>query len=157
MRMYSPPQTYQQWLSCFGHMEQHPHDMEMLAAMAQGRYMGQPAETFLARLSDTVSLMLTAHCRRFLRQLDEALADGEADTAVLLARRFRKKLEAYFFYRSLPFLAASYIQTLDNGFRLQLEAFWANFLLQLQKNCRESMSPQLEDAAYEMKRMKITT
>lgn len=152
----SPPASYQQWLDCFQHLQQRPHDRQMLDTLALGTYIGQPAETFLARLSDCVSLVLTAHCRRFLRQLDDALAEGEPDMAMLLAARFRKSLQACFFYRSLSFLRSDYVRTLDEGFGAQLDSFWQNFLEQLQKSVKDSMDPRMEDIMYEMKRLKLT-
>lgn len=128
----------------------------MLEALALGKYIGQPAETFLARLSDCVSIVLTAYCRRFLRQLDESLAEGEPDMAMLLASRFRRSIQACFFYRSLPFLPPDYVHTLDDGFGAQLDSFWNNFLEQLQKSARDSMDPRMEDVMFEMKRVKLT-
>ena len=153
---YTPPETYQQWLDCFAHLREHPLDGAMLDALAQGKYTGTPAETFLVRLSDAVGLAMTGYCKRFLRQLDQALEDGEPDLAVLLARRLQKHLRKCFFYRSLPFLPASYVQTLDGGFRVQLDTFWMNFLTQLGKSARESMDPGMEDLLLEMKRIRLT-
>jgi len=151
----SPPVSYQQWLDCFQHLQQHPLDHQALEALAQGKYIGQPAETFLARLSDCVGMMLTARCRRFLRQLDESLAEGEPDMAALLASRLCRSIQACFFYRSLPFLAKSYIHTLDKGFGEQLDSFWKNFLEQLQTAARDSMDPRMEDIVFEMKRVNL--
>ena len=153
---FSPPESYQQWLDCFRHVQQHPLDQQAPEAMARGRYIGQPAGTYLERLSDCVSLMLTARCRRFLRQLDESLAEGEPDVAMLLATRLRRSIQTCFFYRTLPFLPRSYIHTLDKGFGEQLDSFWSNFLEQLQRTARESTDPRMEDLVLEMKRVKLT-
>lgn len=151
----TPPETYAQWLDCFSYLREHPADREMLEAVAGGSYPGRPAESYLEHLSETVSQVLTALCRRFLRQLDQALADGEPDSAPLLARRFRAQIQRCFFYRTLPFLERQYIDTLDEGFCRQLEAFWSDFLAQLGKTVRDSMDPRMEDVLLEMKRIKI--
>lgn len=151
-----PPETYQQWLTCFQHLQEHPTDYRVLELLAQGKYIGKPAEAFLVRLSDVVSLVLTASCRRFLRQLDEALQDGETDMAMLLALRLKKNIRKCFFYRALPFLERNYIETLDRGFEGQLDSFWKSFLGQLKKTVRDSMDPRMEDVLMEMKRIKIT-
>ena len=153
--VYSPPETYQQWIDCFQYLQKHPFDRLMLDTLAEGSYIGQPAETYLARLSDTVGAVLTSHCRRFLRQVDEVLADGEPDMAILLASRLRRSLRKCFFYRSLPFLPTDYIQTLDQGFQAQLEFFWKNFLEHLWRCARESMDASLEELDLEMKRVRI--
>ena len=131
-------------------------DQQALDAIAKGRYMGQVAEAFLARLSDCVSHVLTAHCCLFLKQLDEALAEGEPDMALLLATRFRRNIQRCFFYRTLTFLSASYVKTLDQGFCNQLDAFWQDFLGQLLRSARESSDPRMEDVLLEMKRIRLT-
>lgn len=152
---YTPPKTYQQWLACFDQLQAHPGDRQMLETLARGEYLGQPAESFLVRLSETVGTVLTSLCRRFLRQLDEALADGEPDMVVLLASRLRKNISRCFFYRDLPFLSRAYIEELDRGFGEQLTFFWTNFLRELRRTARESMNPELEELVMEMKRIKI--
>lgn len=154
-RPEQPPETYQQWLQWMSHLTEHPGDLQALATVTAGRYCGTPAETFLVRLSETVGQMLTFHCRRFLRQLDQALADGEPDMAQLLAVRLKKNLRSCLFYRSLPFLEQSYVQELDAGFSLQLEHFWKNFLTQLHRSARESADPAAEELVMEMSRIKI--
>lgn len=152
---YSPPETYQQWLECFQHLQQHPRDHEMLGVVSQGQYLGKPAEAFLVRLSETVGLVITDHCQRFLRQIDLAFEAGEPDMVLLLAQRLRKNLQKCFFYRSLPFLDDSYVQTLDDGFNRQLVLFWSSFVDQLRKSARESMDPGMEELYHGVKRMKI--
>jgi hypothetical protein len=152
---YAPPETYQQWLACFEHLHLHPLDTQMLETLEKGRYLGQPTEVFLSRLSEAVSISITGFCRRFLRQFDIALADGEPDMAVLLATRLRRNIQKCFFYRALPFLGSAYIQTLDTGLREQLDFFWKNFLQELQRTARDTDSPIMEDLCYEMKRVTI--
>lgn len=151
----SPPETYQQWLNCFEYLRQHPLDRQVLEELSLGRYMGQPAEAFLVRLSDTVGLVITAYCRRFLRQVDIAFEDGEPDMVALLAARLKRNLQLCFFYRNLPFLEAGYIRTLDEGYIRQLEAFWKDFLAELQRTAKDSQNPHLEDTFFELKRMKL--
>lgn len=152
---YSPPETYQQWLSCFGHLQQHPLDQRMLEVLGQGRYIGKPAEGFMVRLSETVGAIITANCRHFLRQMDLMFADGEPDMVPILAARLKRNLSMCFFYRTLPFLDAAYVQSLDDGFRGQLEFFWSNVQTELRKSARDSMDPRVEEVWFEMKRMKI--
>lgn len=152
---YPPPETYQQWLKCFEHLGGYTLDEKMLEAMAQGTFLGEPTESFLARLSDVVSLCLSAYCRRFLRMMDLILAEGEPDMAGILASRLKKDIQRCFFYRSLSFLEESFVQKLDQGFQVQVEQFWKNFLSELRKSARDSNSPVLEDLYYEMKRVTI--
>ena len=121
-----PPEAYQQWLECFEYLHQHPLDAQMLDTLSRGQYLGQPTESFLSRMSETVSFCISCYCRRFLRQLDLALADGEPDMAALLAGRLRRNIQQCFFSRCLGFLDPSYIQTLDQGFGEQLDFFWTN-------------------------------
>ena len=127
----------------------------MLAQVRGGTYPGTPSDLFLSRLSDTVSIMLSGCTRRFLQQLDQALMDGEPDMAVLLAKRLRKQLRDSMFYRDLPFLNQTYIQTLDAGFARQLQAFWQDFLKQLNKTARESMDPRIEEMAQDLRRIRL--
>ena len=155
MNTYSPPETYQQWLECFRHLQEHPLDQEMLKNLSRGRYLGKPSESFLVRMSDTLSVVITLHCRRFLRQVDQALADGEADMIPLLASRLKRHLNHCFFYRDVSFLDVTYIQNLDRGFGRQLISFWQNFLAEMGKSARESMDAGLEDVYFELKRMKF--
>lgn len=151
------PETYQQWLACFQYLEEHPWDQPALDMVCRGCYSGKPSEAFLARLSDTVSVMLTKCCRRFLRELDQALADGEPDMAMLLAVRFRRKTRACLFYHSLLFLDAQYKQILDDGFHKQLQSFWESFLSQLRRTARDSMDVTVEDMALELSRLRIVS
>lgn len=152
---HAPPETYQQWLECFEHLNGHPLDAQMLEMLSQGTFLGEPTERFRSRLSDVVSMCMSAYCQRFLRMLDLALSEGEPDMATLLAGRFRRDIQRCFFYRSLAFLDGSFIQKLDQGYREQLNFFWKNFLNELQKSARDSNSPVMEDLYYEMKRVTI--
>lgn len=147
--------TYQGWMDCFARLEEQPWDKETLAKAQRGSYMGKPSEQFLARLSDTVSRMLSRCTRRFLRDLDNALADNEPDMVPLLAARFRGRVRGCLFYRQLPFLERSYIRTLDEGFTNQLQSFWKDLNRQLARAARESEDPRLEDLAMELRRMEI--
>lgn len=153
--LYSPPETYQQWLTGFAHLQQHPLDHEMLDALACGRYIGRPAEAFLVRLSDVVGAVITAHCKRFLRQIDMAFSDEEPDMVPLLASRLKRNLSKCFFYRNLSFLDPAYVKTLDDGFCEQLEFFWKDVLTELRRSARDSMDSRMEDVCFEMKRIKI--
>lgn len=152
---FCPPETYQQWLDSLRHLKEHSGDKEMLLAVARGTFSGQPPESFLARLSDAVSDMLSWHCRRFLTQLDQALAEGEPDMGRLLAIRLRRNVQDCLFYRRLPFLESGYVKTLDEGFERQLQAFWASFLQQLRLTARDSADPGMEDLVRELSRVKI--
>ena len=154
--MSQAPQTYQQWLECLLQLEKQPWNRDLLTLVRQGRYEGKPSESFLSRVSDSVSIMLSGCTRRFLRELDRALSDGEPDMAVLLAKRFRRNVAQCMFYRDLDFLSGEYIQTLDEGFENQLQAFWKDFLSQLNKSARDSMDPRMEDMALELRRISIT-
>lgn len=154
--MSQAPQTYQQWLECLQQLERQPWNRELLTLVRQGRYEGNPSETFLTRVSDSVSVMLSGCTRRFLRELDQALSDSEPDMAVLLAVRLRRNVEQCLFYRDLNFLSREYIQTLDEGFEGQLQAFWKDFLSQLNRSARDSMDPRFEDMVLELRRISIT-
>ena len=153
--MICPPETYQQWLETLNHLAEHPADRQALEAAARGLYPGRPTEAFLARLSDTASVMLTKNCRGFLRQLDRALEDNEPDMAPVLAVRFRRSVERCLFYRELAFLPEDYITTLDEGFAKQLQACWSDFLRQLRLNARDSADPRMEDVAVLLRRISI--
>lgn len=155
MEAYSPPETYQQWLACFQHLQLHPLDSKMLETMAQGSYLGKPAESFLVRLSETVGIVITGYCRRFLRQVDLALEDGEPDMVELLAVRLKRDIRKCFFYRSVSFLDSGYIHTLDTGFGDQLSAFWNQLLKELKKTAKDSANEELEDVYLALKRMKF--
>ena len=76
--------------------------------------------------------------------------------AVLLAKRLRKQLRDSMFYRDLPFLSQTYIETLDTGYAQQLQAFWQDLLKQLDKTARESMNPAMEDLAQDLRRIRLT-
>lgn len=149
------PQTYQGWMDCFARLEEHPWDKETLELVRRGSYMGKPSEQFLARLSDTVSRMLSGCTRRFLRDLDNALADNEPDMVPLLAARLRRAIRGCLFYRELAFLDRSYVRTLDAGFSGQLNSFWKDLLRQLFRAVRESGDPRLEDVVTQLRRMEI--
>ena len=153
--MSQNPHTYQQWMDCFRCLEANPRDVAMLEQVRGGTYSGTPSELFLSRLSDTVSVMLSGCTRNFLQQLDQALADGEPDMAVLLAKRLRRQLRDSMFYRDLSFVSQTYIQTLDEGFACQLQAFWQDFLKKLNQSARESMDPRFEDMAQDLRRIRL--
>ena len=153
--VFDPPQTYRQWLDLMNHLQEYPLDTGALDALARGTYLGTPAPMFQERLSETVSLALTHHTRRFLRQMDEAFADGETDMIPLLASRMKKNIRRCLVYRQLDFLDTEYVRTLDRGYREQLESFWENLLRELGKSARESGSGELEDLVLELKRIRI--
>lgn len=155
--MSQGPQTYQQWLECLQQLEQQPWNRELLTQIRQGSYGANPSETFLTRISDSVSVMLSVCTRRFLRELDRALSDGEPDMAILLATRLRRNVAGCLFYRDLDFLSGAYVRTLDEGFENQLNAFWKDFLAQFNKSARDSMDPSMEDMALQLRRIRIIT
>lgn len=152
--MSQGPHTYQQWLDCLQQLEQHPFNRDLQQQVRMGTYDGKPTETFLSRVSASVSVMLSVCTRRFLHEMDQALADGEPDMAVVLASRFRRRIGQCLFYRDLGFFEEDYVRTLDDGFRNQLDAFWKDFLNQLQKSLKDSMDPRVEDMALELRRIK---
>lgn len=149
------PETYQQWLDWMQYLQEHPTDREACETIVRGIMPSGASESFKSRLSDTVGKMLTFHCRTFLRQLDQALEDGEPDMALLLSSRFRKAVDRCSFYRQMAFLDAEYVRTLDEGFGKQISAFWADFLRQLRKTARESMDPAMEDLVLNLSRVKV--
>lgn len=157
MEIDRPPETYRQWLDCLRYLTEHPKDRRVLELVADGTLGGPPSEQFIARVSDTVSVLLTHCCRNFLRQLDEALADGDSDTVLTLAVRFRRNAHACLFYRKLAFLPEREVRILEDGFTEQLQSFWDNFLRQVRITARDSMDPSAEDMAYELGRLKILT
>ena len=152
---FDPPQTYRQWLDLMNHLQEHPLDTGALDALARGSYRGTPAPMFLQRLSQTVSLVLTRHTRRFLRQVDEAFADGEPDMVPVLAARLKQSVQKCLFYRHLDFLDTEYVRNLDRGYREQLESFWEKLLRELGKSARDTGSDELEDLVRELKRITI--
>ncbi|MBQ9167947.1 MAG: hypothetical protein IJX67_06020 [Oscillospiraceae bacterium] len=157
MEIDRPPETYRQWLDCLQHLTEHPTDRRVLELIAGGTLGGPPSEQFIARVSDTVSTLLTHCCRDFLRRLDETLAEGDSDTVLTLAVRFRRNANACLFYRTLTFLPEPEVQMLEDGFTEQLQSFWNNFLRQVRITARDSMDPRTEDMAYELGRVKILT
>lgn len=154
-RPEQPPKTYQQWLDCFGYLAEHPGDVRAVELVRDGSYPGKPSDAFLVRLSDTVGVLLSFFCQRFLRQLDQALEDSEPDLAPLLASRLRRDLHRCLFYRELPFLDGAYVQELDGGYTLQLQNFWRSFLTQLRRTARDSSDPRMEELMMELSRIKI--
>ena len=147
--------TYQQWIECFRRLEEKPWEQSVLDSVVCATYQGKPSDMFLVRLSDTVSKMLSVCTRWFLREVDRLLSENEIDMTTFLAKRFQKRINGCFFYRNMDFLPAAYIRTLDEGFVNQVEAFWKDFLRQLDTSARESMNPEVEDMAYELRRIKI--
>lgn len=151
----SAPETYQQWLTCFQYLQEHPSDFTVCSLLDQASCVTNVSESFKSRLSDTVSIMLSYHCRRFLKQLDLALAEGEADMAALLALRFRRSIRECMFYRRLSFLEDGFVAVLDDGYTKQVYGFWENVLKQLRQTVRERDDPALEDLFQEIRKIRI--
>lgn len=147
--------TYQQWIDCFRCLEEKPWEQSVLDSVANATYQGEPSDIFLVRLSDTVSKMLSVCMKWFLHEIDRLLSENEADMTTFVAKRFQKRIRGCFFYRDLRFLPESYVRTLDEGFENQIDAFWKDFLRQLELSARESMNPDVEEMAYELRRIKI--
>ena len=157
MEIRTPPETYRQWLDCLQYLADHPRDRHALDLVAQGKLSGPASEQFVARVSDTVSTLLSHCCRNFLRQLDEALAEGDTDMVLMLAVRFRKHVQSCLFYRSLQFISEKDVMILEKGFTDQIQSFWSNFMRQVRLTARDSMDVRTEDMAYELGRIKILT
>ena len=147
--------TYQQWIDHFQRLEEKPWEQDLLDSVANATYQGNPSDIFLTRLSDTVSKMLSRCMRWFLQEIDRLLSENEADMTAFVAKRFRNRVRGCFFYRDMDFLPARYVHTLDEGFEKQIDAFWKDFLRQLDHSARESMNPDVEEMAYELRRIKI--
>lgn len=149
------PETYQQWLEFLQYLQEHPGSTTACSLVNQGILTGSVSEAFKVRLSETVSIMLSYHCTRFLKQLDTALEDGEPDMAALLAQRLRRSMQQCLIYRDMPFLEAEFVENLDAGYRKQLCEFWETVLKQLRLLIRENDSPVLEDLIRELRRIHI--
>lgn len=149
------PETYQQWVELLQYLREHPGSGTACSLAKQGTLTASPSEAFKVRLSETVSVMLSYRCTWFLKQLDDALEDGEPDQAALLAQRLRRSVQQCLIYRDMPFLEAELVESLDAGYRKQLLGFWENVLRQLRRMIRENDSPVLEDLIRELRRIHI--
>ena len=148
-----PPETYQQWLDCLRYLQKHPWDGEACRLVQQGTIASAP-ESFKARISDTTSAMLSSHCRRFLRQMDQAPSEGDGDMVPLLAQRFWRNIPMCLFYRQLTFLEPDFVRLLEEGYEKQLRSFWRDLLRQISRDARDSDDPVMEELEREMKRIK---
>ena len=149
------PESYQQWLELLQYLQEHPGDSAACSLVSQGAVAVSSSEAFKVRLSETVSIMLSYHCTRFLKQLDAALENGEPDMAPLLAQRFRRSIQRCLIYRDMPFLEPEFTEKLDTGYKAQLCGFWETVLKQLKVMIRENDNPVLEDLIRELRRIHI--
>lgn len=153
--MSQPPETYSQWLEYLHSLRTHPENRQLLLLAADGKLRGPAPEQLAVQLSETVGILLTCCCRRFLRQTDQALAEGEAEMLPILAARFRRRLAECLLYRALPALGEARMAELEDGFARRIRSFWADYLRQLRRTACSSEEPALEDAALLLGRMDI--
>ena len=155
---FPPPSSYQEWLDCFARMKEAPlsaaQDFE---AAASGTFNGSPAmlAALERQLIDTVNALLDRCTRRFIRHLNGCLADGAYEQLELFFRRLRSDVQRVLFFRSLTFLPEEFRCELYHGVQKQTCDFWQGTLRFLQAQTEEAPMPDLEDALFLIRRMKL--
>ncbi len=149
------PQNYQQWLDFFTYLYANPMNYKALDLVEEGTFNGDVSEEFLEELSKAVAMLLTVHCKRFLKKVDEAYIDNDFEFIAVLVVRLRQNIIRSLFYRKLNFLSREHIKSLDAGFHKQIDSFWINFMNELSKDFVQKASSESESLMLFVKRINL--
>lgn len=144
------PATYQDWMDCFAALGTRQNRQALLDSMQQGAPVTDPyqQELYIRRLDQAVTALVNDCIQLFLAQLNQLLEEGDADGAILAARRFGRQLSACFFYQQLSWIPAQTRQQLTCGYLRQVEAFWSRLVAELRADADQHPSRELEDLVY---------
>lgn len=152
-----PPHTYQDWLDCLEYMEKSSVGEEFFDMLTLGSL--QCSEQMLIRFREhiVVSLnrMIDHRTKRFIRELNRFLEFNDAAGVVALFRKYKKDMEQCMFFKKIVFIQDTFREELSISVENQTKAFLKKVIGHLAGQAAETGNPEMEDALYQIKRIRF--
>ena len=152
------PVTYQEWLDLLALLKKPGvHRAEVSEALSVGSFSGSGAMTAALerQMIDAVNAALDADAKRFIREMNNCIAFRELSQTVLLFKRLKKDVNAVLFFEKLEFLPADFREELSASVKKQTSDFWKETVDFLYGRSAECSDPDLEDALFLIRRIKL--
>lgn len=153
-----PPATYEDWLNCFDLLRKNSFvDDEVAMTIAKGsfRNRGYIAAQFQQKLAETISEMLNNRITRFLKDLNMLISFNELSDIVPLFVKLRNEVNKCMFFTELSFLEPNIRYELEQSVKIQVENFWNDTIMFLQRQTMEFHNADLEDSLFLIRRINL--
>ncbi|MBQ4066951.1 MAG: hypothetical protein IJD22_04825 [Clostridia bacterium] len=155
----APPVSYGEWLSLLAIVKNERRcEPEIFAALSRGS-LDVSVETVVVPLKEqiveTVNVMLDRAAKRFIKDLNEAIAFNELCHVDLMFLRLKKEIGKALFFENLGFLGAEFVSELSDSVKKQMSDFWSSTVKFLYDQSVEFSNSELEDALFTVKRIKL--
>ena len=155
---FAPPVTYEDWLNCFDMLKSGSSvDNGTITAVARGSFVnkGYIAAQYQQRLTETINEMLNKRISRFVKDLNLLISFSELSDIVPLFVKLRNEVNKCLFFTRLGFLDNNVKRELENSVKTQMEEFWDNTIVFLQRQALEFTNTDLEDSLLLIRRIKL--
>lgn len=153
----TPPTTYSEWLKCFSYLKNNRVDGEYIDIIKRGSL--QRDEGILLRyenrLINLLNIMIDKKTRKFIGEINLLIECNEIMGLATLFRRFKREIGGCMFFCDLDFLPDNMKNQLRESVKQQIEEFLKQILNHLKIQSVEFNNIQLEEALYEIKRIKM--
>jgi hypothetical protein len=154
----APPTTYEDWLYCFDLLKSTSSvDNRLAMTIAEGSFVsrGYIAIQFQHKLAETINVMLNKRISRFLKDLNMLISFNELADIVPLFVKLRNEVGKCLFLCKFNFLDENVQLELEESFKVQMECFWNDTILFLQKQTMEYSNADLEDSLFLLRRVQL--
>jgi len=155
---FTPPTTYEDWLNCFDFLKQSSSvDSGVAMTIAKGSFInrGYIAGQFQQKLVETINEMLNKRTARFMKDLNMLISFNELSDIVPLFFRLRNEVNKCLFFTELIFLDANIKCELEQSVKTQMENFWNDTVMFLQRQALEYYNADLEDSLFLIHRIRL--
>lgn len=129
--------------------------MAMTIARGSFVHQGYIAIQFQQKLTETINEMLNKRITRFIKDLHLLISFNELADLVPLFIKLRNEVRACMFFNRLEFLDQKTKRDLEQEIKTQVEAFWYDTLVFLQRQTMAYANSDLEDSLYLIRRIKL--
>ena len=152
------PATYDEWQSCFDLLKKGPPiDNEVIKKIAKGSFIsrGYMGAQFQLQLTETINEMFSNLTTRFMKDLNSLISINEILDTVPLFNNLRDELNKCLFFTGLKFLDKIYNRELERSVRKQIQKFWNDTVMFLQRQAQQYRNTDLEDAVFLIHRIEL--
>ena len=152
------PATYDEWQDCFDLLKQVPSiDHDAVMKIAKGSFIsrGYMGTQFQLQLAETINKMLSNRTTRFMKDLNSLISINEILDTVPLFNHLRDEFNKCLFFTELKFLEKNYKRDLEKSVRTQMQKFWNDTVMFLQRQTQQYRNTDLEDALFLIHRIEL--
>jgi hypothetical protein len=152
-----PPKTYSEWLEYFNYLKSNRFDNTHVSILKKGSLQSdeQLIVRFQNQLTNLLNTLLEKKTKKFIKEFNYLIECNEMSGLVLLFKRFQKDVICCLFFDELEFLSDDIKLQLSKAVRTRISEFIRDVIRHLKRQTLECNNSELEDALYQIKRIKI--